>query len=42
MATYMDPTRPPVPGSIGKPNPGYEVIVVEPGTDRPLPTGHAR
>ena len=37
MATYMDPTRPPVPGSIGKANPGYECIVVEPGTDRPLP-----
>ncbi len=37
MATYMDPTQPPVPGSIGKANPGYEVMVVEPGTDRPLP-----
>jgi crotonobetaine/carnitine-CoA ligase len=37
MATYMDPTQPPVPGSIGKANPGYEVLVVEPGTDRPLP-----
>jgi crotonobetaine/carnitine-CoA ligase len=37
MATYMDPTKPPVPGSIGVANPGYEVFVVEPGTDRPLP-----
>jgi crotonobetaine/carnitine-CoA ligase len=37
MATYMDPTQAPVPGSIGKANPGYEVMVVEPGTDRPLP-----
>lgn len=37
MATYMDPTRDPVPGSIGVANPGYEVTVVEPGTDRPLP-----
>lgn len=37
MATYMDPTRPPVPGSMGKANPGYEVMIVEPGTDRPLP-----
>ncbi|MFN8111267.1 MAG: AMP-binding protein [Thermoleophilia bacterium] len=36
MATYMDPTRPPVPGSIGVSNPGYEVTVVEPGTDREL------
>lgn len=37
MATYMDPTRPPVPGSIGVSNPGYEVTVVEPGTDRLVP-----
>ncbi len=37
MATYMDPTRPPVAGSMGKANPGYEVMIVEPGTDRPLP-----
>ena len=36
MATYMDPTRAPIPGSCGKANPGYEVLVVEPGTDRPL------
>jgi crotonobetaine/carnitine-CoA ligase len=37
MATYMDPTRSPIPGSCGKANPGYEVTIVEPGTDRPLP-----
>lgn len=37
MATYMDPTKPPIPGSCGKANPGYEVTIVEPGTDRPLP-----
>ena len=37
MATYMDPTQPAVPGSMGKANPGYEVTVVEPGTDLPLP-----
>ncbi len=37
MATYMDPTRDPVPGSIGVANPGYEVSIVEPGTDWPLP-----
>ena len=37
MATYMDPTLPGVPGSMGKANPGYEVTIVEPGTDRPLP-----
>ena len=37
MATYMDPTKPGVAGSMGKANPGYEVTIVEPGTDRPLP-----
>jgi crotonobetaine/carnitine-CoA ligase len=36
MATYMDPTKPAVPGSMGVANPGYEVSIVEPGTDRPL------
>jgi crotonobetaine/carnitine-CoA ligase len=36
MATYMDPTRDPIPGSCGTANPGYEVTIVEPGTDRPL------
>ncbi len=39
MATYMDPTRKPVLGSMGKANPGYEVTIVEPGTDRPLKPG---
>jgi carnitine-CoA ligase len=39
MATYMDPTKPAVPGSMGTANPGYEVSIVEPGTDRPLPPG---
>ena len=33
----MDPTAPPRLGSCGKANPGYEVSIVEPGTDRPLP-----
>jgi crotonobetaine/carnitine-CoA ligase len=37
MATYMDPTKRAIPGSMGKANPGYEVMIVEPGTDRPLP-----
>jgi crotonobetaine/carnitine-CoA ligase len=27
MATYMDPTRDPVPGTIGVANPGYEVTI---------------
>jgi len=37
VATLMDPTRPPRLGSCGTANPGYEVSIVEPGTDRPLP-----
>jgi crotonobetaine/carnitine-CoA ligase len=37
VATVMDPTAPPRLGSCGKANPGYEVSIVEPGTDRPLP-----
>ena len=37
VATLMDPTRPPRLGSCGTSNPGYEVTIVEPGTDRPLP-----
>jgi crotonobetaine/carnitine-CoA ligase len=37
VATMMDPTRPPRLGSCGTANPGYEVTIVEPGTDRPLP-----
>ena len=34
--TWTRPSRG-VPGSMGKANPGYEVTIVEPGTDRPLP-----
>jgi crotonobetaine/carnitine-CoA ligase len=37
VATMMDPTRPPRLGSCGVANPGYEVTIVEPGTDLPLP-----
>jgi carnitine-CoA ligase len=37
VCTLMDPTRPPRLGSCGRANPGYEVTIVEPGTDRPLP-----
>ena len=37
VATLMDPTRPPRLGSCGTANPGYEVTIVEPGTDLPLP-----
>ncbi|HWH15646.1 MAG TPA: AMP-binding protein [Miltoncostaeaceae bacterium] len=37
--TYMDPTRPYRQGSCGTSTPGYEVTIVEPGTDRPLPPG---
>ena len=37
VATVMDPTAPPRIGSCGRANPGYEVTIVEPGTDRPLP-----
>ena len=39
VATMMDPTLPPRLGSCGKANPGYEVTIVEPGTDLPLPPG---
>ncbi len=39
VATMMDPTRPPRLGSCGVANPGYEVTIVEPGTDLPLPPG---
>jgi crotonobetaine/carnitine-CoA ligase len=39
VATMMDPTRPPRLGSCGTANPGYEVTIVEPGTDLPLPPG---
>ena len=34
--TWTRPSRA-CPGSMGKANPGYEVTIVEPGTDRPLP-----
>jgi crotonobetaine/carnitine-CoA ligase len=37
MVTYHPPGRPPRPGSCGVATPGFEVSVVEPGTDRPLP-----
>jgi len=34
--TYMPPDRPPRLGSCGTAAPGYEVTIVEPGSDRPL------
>jgi crotonobetaine/carnitine-CoA ligase len=37
MVTYVPPDAGPKPGSCGKATPGFEVSVVEPGTDRPLP-----
>jgi crotonobetaine/carnitine-CoA ligase len=37
VCTVMDPTAPVRLGSCGRANPGYEVTIVEPGTDRPLP-----
>jgi len=37
VCTVMDPTQPVRLGSCGRANPGYEVTIVEPGTDRPLP-----
>ena len=39
MVTYHPPGRPPRPGSCGVATPGFEVSVVEPGTDRPVPPG---
>ena len=36
VCTVMDPTQPVRLGSCGKANPGYEVTIVEPGTDRPV------
>ncbi len=39
MVTYHPPDRPARPGSCGIATPGFEVSVVEPGTDRPLPPG---
>ncbi|MDX6647037.1 MAG: carnitine-CoA ligase, partial [Miltoncostaeaceae bacterium] len=41
MVTYQPPGVPPRPGSCGVATPGFEVSVVEPGTDRPLPRGSA-
>jgi crotonobetaine/carnitine-CoA ligase len=41
MVTYHPPGVPPRPGSCGVATPGFEVSVVEPGTDRPLPAGAA-
>ena len=37
MVTYHPPGRSPRPGSCGVATPGFEVTVVEPGTDLPLP-----
>ena len=37
VCTVMDPSQPVRLGSCGRANPGYEVTIVEPGTDRPLP-----
>ena len=37
VCTVMDPLQPVRLGSCGRANPGYEVTIVEPGTDRPLP-----
>ena len=37
MVTYHPPGAPPRPGSCGVATPGFEVTVVEPGTDLPVP-----
>ncbi|MDH3725879.1 MAG: AMP-binding protein, partial [Thermoleophilia bacterium] len=37
VVTYMPPDRPPRLGSCGTSAPGYEVTIVEPGSDRRLP-----
>ena len=37
MVTYHPPGRPARPGSCGVATPGFEVTVVEPGTDLPVP-----
>src|SRR5262245_58208753 len=39
MITYMPPGAPPRPGSCGVSTPGFDVSVVEPGTDLPRPPG---
>ena len=41
MVTYHPPGAPPRPGSCGVATPGFEVSVVQPGTDLPLPAGEA-
>jgi crotonobetaine/carnitine-CoA ligase len=41
MVTYVPPNAGPRPGSCGVSTPGFEVAVVEPGTDLPLPPGEA-
>ena len=40
MVTYHPPGAAGRPGSCGIATPGFEVTVVEPGTDRPLPPGN--
>jgi crotonobetaine/carnitine-CoA ligase len=39
MVTYQPPGVPPRPGSCGVATPGFDVTVVEPGTDLPVPPG---
>jgi len=39
MVTYHPPGAAPRPGSCGVATPGFEVLVVESGTDRPVPPG---
>ncbi len=39
MVTYHPPGAPPRPGSCGVATPGFEVSVVQPGTDLPVPAG---
>jgi crotonobetaine/carnitine-CoA ligase len=39
MVTYHPPGRPPRPGSCGIATPGFDVSVVQPGTDLPVPPG---
>ena len=42
MVTYHPPGVPARPGSCGVATPGFEVTVVEPGTDLPRAAAHAR
>jgi crotonobetaine/carnitine-CoA ligase len=39
MVTYHPPHLSPRPGSCGVATPGFEVSIVQPGTDLPVPTG---